>query len=458
MSSFKEHKKIKPTSLPYKSINMTCIGVSIYLPDSLSFKTNSNKVLCIFVGETRLMSGEKDVINTNLLLEDDTDFTFADAVKRNRKLVDNLNVGSVISESDRSLHEQSSHDLIPQYGKYEISVFDASIVFLTSLNAFKSDVPVDEQELWDDYRILQKFDIRILLEASLLEKQSSLNVSSNHFSTRMVMSIGNINVTLPNSRFAHLINYYTKFMENQNKMNSTVEQFTNQAREVYHQFNLDTQEPLSKLIYLYNILIFLVNDTGGNLLFNANESLPSQDDDDDGDSDIEFYDALDQEDKQTFKLIKNASIIQQNQDSNSINIKEETKYIDRELEVKMNQSQNNSLFMLWNIKAIIFNIFEKSDPDASESADKSKDNIYSQSESIFKVKLSMIDIGQVKTNDNSSSCFILHNFDVRHLGISIMHAIVIENRDDSDESNYRSEGIYNPEFKESQSDNPIHKQ
>lgn len=143
----------KSPSTIYNSIDICFSGVSLYIPDSLSFKNNSNKVLCIFIGETRLTSGEKKFNGSNLLVDEESELNFEDIELKNKHIMNGLNQ-----------IKHSEH--VPQeYKKYDISIFDVNVVFLTNLNSFMSEIPIDDQDICEDARILQRFDMKLMIES-----------------------------------------------------------------------------------------------------------------------------------------------------------------------------------------------------------------------------------------------------------------------------------------------------
>ena len=146
LDSFKKGKG-QSTKSSYKSINISLAGASIYFPDSSTFRYNNTKVMWIFIGHTRLESGMKDSVSGNLLLDEESDITFDEIIKKNKTLVKRLSVEDystddiLINHSEESsLYEENKQC----YQKYEVTIFDINMVYLNNLAPFFKDIPVDD--------------------------------------------------------------------------------------------------------------------------------------------------------------------------------------------------------------------------------------------------------------------------------------------------------------------------
>ena len=364
LDSFKK-SKVEPKS-PYKSINISVAGVSVFIPDSSTFKNSNTKVMCIFIGHTRLESGQKDQASGNLLLDEESDLTFGEIVNKNKTLVQGLGSEDYSNEdmwtenSDENKLYEDGHS----YQKYELTVFDINTVFLNNLAPFFKDTPIDDQDVCDDNRILQKFDIRLVANKSLLDTPKDDKMYKN----LVYLNSGSIDLTIPNKKIPSLVSFCHKFMVNQIKTKDTFDKFKTQTKEVIEMLRSDS-------------ITSSFTKIGNDILQNPT------DDDFEDDIDQAYYDALDEETKDVYNMIKTTI---QNQDANA-----------QENNINENKMQDtiqfkNKAFLICNFKALNIDINDRMNIDVS--IDKSKDQI-DDSDSILTTMIRSIDFAVSQTAD-----------------------------------------------------------
>ena len=234
------------------------------------------------------------------------------------------------------------------------------------------------------------------------------------YKSLIYLNSGDINLTLPSKNIPSIVTFYHKFMVNQVQTKDAFDKFKTQTKEVIEMLRYESLK--SSLSKAGNEIAQMSND---------------EDIDDFGDQ--AYYDTLDDEAKDVYNMIKTTL---QNQDANA----QESDQINKEIRDTVNFKKKT--FLIWNIKALNIDINDRINSDVS--IDKSKDHI-DYSDSMINVMMKSIDLGALQTVDSNSVSLLTQEFEIKHKGTSIWNAITNQKYEQSSESNYVSEDIYDDE-------------
>ena len=125
-------------------------------------------VLCFFIGEIKILSGKFELSSTNLLLDDENEFSFNEALDKNKVVFNTLYA------KNASTRFKQEHKFQEYYQSYEVSVYDVNCMFLPDVTLLLSDVALENHEATDELKLIQNFDIKLLYDSCLLPKSNEL--------------------------------------------------------------------------------------------------------------------------------------------------------------------------------------------------------------------------------------------------------------------------------------------